>query len=84
MVVGDADAAPVVRARTIHETKKDGTVVNKKIWEPLYAPTPNVPNASDIPAFSDQMDTPPSFFEPVDNTSAPSGRSQTNSVSIHI
>ena len=82
MIVGEADAAQVVRPRTIYETKKDGSVVNKTIWEPLYTPLPNAP---DIPAVEQRMDSPPPlFFEPGDKPSPQPEFSRSKSVRKYI
>lgn len=50
MIVGDIDSAQVVTPKTIYETKKDGTVISKQVWESLEAPrkpaqTPSAPEA---------------------------------------
>lgn len=47
MIIGDVDSAQVVTPKTIHETQKDGTVVTKQVWEPLYPHHSNVEKASD-------------------------------------
>ena len=41
MIIGDLDSAPVVTSKTIYETNKDGTIVQKKIHVPLYPPSPD-------------------------------------------
>lgn len=42
MIIGEGDLAPVVTPKTSSITQKDGTVVTKEYWEPLYPPTAEV------------------------------------------
>lgn len=45
--VGDIELAKVVTPKTIYETKKDGTVVSKKVWISLDTPTPKIPTVEE-------------------------------------
>lgn len=66
MVDGDVESASVVTTDTIYETKKDGSVVEKEIWVPLYPKASTVENTPQTPPFT------PSFtYEPIDNPSSP-------------
>jgi hypothetical protein len=66
MIIGDVDSAHVVTPKTIHVTKKDGTVVTKHVWEPLYPHVSNVEKPSERPEMSFGYDAgePPDIGSP--------------------
>jgi hypothetical protein len=65
MIIGDLESAELVTPKVIFETKKDGTVVSKQVWESLDTPTDSVLE-SDSYGVMPSMD-----YEPVNNPSPP-------------
>lgn len=78
--VGDIELAKVVTPKIIYETKKDGTVVSKKVWISLDAPTPTpkIPTVEE----SSEMDYGP-IDEPFD-VSPPPERTHASQVSNYF
>lgn len=73
---GDVDSASVVTPTTVYVTKKDGSVVEKQVWESLDTPTPNASTSEKPPP------TPTFVYETMENHSPPPERSQTHRVRI--
>lgn len=65
MIVGDLDSAELVTPKVIFETKRDGTVVSKQVWESLDKPTDSALESESSSAMP-YMD-----YEPVDIPSPP-------------
>lgn len=65
MIVGELDSAELVTPKVIFETKKDGTVVSKQIWESLDRPTDSVLESESSSAM------PSVDYEPFDIPSPP-------------
>jgi hypothetical protein len=77
MIIGDVDSAQVVTPKTIQQTKKDGTVVTKQVWQPLY------PHVSDKkPSESPEMTFGYEAGEPADIASPQPERTKTYRVRL--
>jgi hypothetical protein len=70
MIIGDIESQSVVTPRTIQETKKDGTVVTKKVWEPLHTPTERS-TSEEFYTVENQNEYPEYEYEPADIPTQP-------------
>jgi hypothetical protein len=79
MIVGDVESAQVVTPKTIYETKSDGTLATKQVWESLEEHVP------DKPVVESHSEIPSLTYEPVDDNPSPQPEStQTYRVSKDV
>jgi len=79
LIVGDVESAQVVTPKTIYETKSDGTLATKQVWESLEEHVP------DKPVVESHSEIPSLTYEPVDDNPSPQPEStQTYRVSKDV
>lgn len=88
MIDGDVDSAQVVTPRTITETKRDGSIIKKQVWESLDTPSPKssaMENTPEVPAMGDEQSHYPAFdpaFDPANPSHPPPVRTKKSQVSL--
>ena len=80
LIIGEIDTAELVTPKTVYETKKDGKVVAKQVWQSLDTPISDT-EAQNKKADLPSMDDAPSFDSQFDYSSVPEPL-QTNQVGI--
>jgi hypothetical protein len=81
MIIGEIESAQVVTPKTIYETKEDGTISQKEVWESLDATTSNFLAINDKRNEMPGNEMPPNDYEPVEIPSPQQEPSYTHQVS---
>lgn len=79
MIDGEVDAAQVVTQRTITETRKDGSVIKKQVWESLDTPVQKPTAVEKVPEIA-AMEYDPGY-DPADISQQPE-RTKKTQVSV--
>jgi hypothetical protein len=81
MIIGTVDSAALVTPKTITETRKDGSVVTKKVWESLNPQTPQLPGNVE---HQKSKERPPNEYDPVDISSPQPEGSFTYTATVRV
>ena len=85
MIIGEVDSARVVTSKTIYETKKDGSIVSREVWESLHQPTPDFPaNVAKPSRVEYEPDDMPFTEQEQSNNNPPTQRTQRNYMQQYV